>query len=400
LPRAGKIFPSAKHRRNKTFYFSPSSYLQHKQEACGKRNTQVQVSGPCPDFALHFKISRLAMTIPRTALFVFAILCCNLIALAQRPALDSSGMPHSPFGSALRDDCTVSGTVTDMNNKPLKDVRVELTNANGVAVNSTYTNVSGAFEFSHIAQGSYSVVATSGLQQTSEHVEASTFNSMVAIRMQTETPQDGVNGRAISVAQYKVPGKARDEYRKAQAALEKGKTEDAGKHLARSLEIDPNYADALTLRAVLALNQHNPESAIADLDKAVKADGNYAMAYMVMGSALNMQSKFDEALRALQRGESLAPNYWQAHFEMGKSFIGKGDYPSALSQLQRAQAMAPQEYALIYLLEAHALLAMKQYPEAMSALQAYLQKEPAGPNRQEAEKMLEKAQAFVSKNGR
>jgi tetratricopeptide (TPR) repeat protein len=136
---------------------------------------------------------------------------------------------------------------------------------------------------------------------------------------------------------------------------------------------------------------------MADLDKAVKADSNYAMAYMVMGSALNMQSKFDEAIRALERGESLAPNYWQAHFEMGKAFIGKGDYPAALSQLQRAQAMTSQEYPLIYLLEAHALLAMKQYPEAMTALQSYLQKEPAGPNRTEAEKMLEKAQAFVGK---
>ena len=340
------------------------------------------------------------MTIPRTALFVFAILCGNMFALAQRPGMDSSPMPHSPFGSALRDDCTVSGTVTDMNNKPLKDVRVELTNANGVAVNSTYTNVSGMFEFAHVAQGSYRVVATSGLQQNSEHVEANTFNSMVAIHMQTETPQDGINGSAISVAQYKVPSKARDEYRKAQEGLEKQKTEDATRHLARALEIFPNYADALTLRAVLALNQHNPQAAMADLDKAVKADGSYAMAYMVMGSALNMQSKFDEALRALQRGESLAPNYWQAHFEMGKSFIGKGDYQSALSQLQRAQAMAPQEYALIYLLQAHALLAMKQYPEAMSALQQYLQKEPAGPNRQEAEKMLERAQAFVTKGGR
>ena len=38
---------------------------------------------------------------------------------------------------------------------------------------------------------------------------------------------------------------------------------------------------------------------------------------------------------------------------------------------------------------------MKQYSEAMSALQTYLQKEPAGPNLQEAEKLLEKTQAFA-----
>jgi tetratricopeptide (TPR) repeat protein len=334
------------------------------------------------------------MKIPRYILLLLAILACN--ALAQRPGLDSSSMPHSPF-SSLRDSASVSGTVQDMRNTPLKDVRVELANANGVVVSSTYTNASGSFEFDHLQAGSYTVVATAGLQQSSERVEASSWNNIVAIHIQTSKPEDGVNGNAISVAQYKVPGKARDEYRKAHEAMEKEKLEDAGKHLARALEIYPNYADALTLRAVLELNQHNPSLAMADLDSAVKADPNCAMAYMVMGSALNMQSKFDEAIRALERGESLAPSYWQAHFEMGKAYIGKGDYAAALSQLQRAQGMTSQEYPLIYLLEAHALLAMKQYPEAMTALQSYLQKEPAGPNHAEAEKMLEKAQAFVGK---
>ena len=339
------------------------------------------------------------MTTPRNVCFLLALLGCSVFALAQRPGMDSSPMPHTPFSSAMHDGGTINGSVTDMHNKPLKDVRVELTNANGVVVSSGYTNASGNFEFSRVAQGSYTIVATAGLQQTSERVEASSWTNLVAIRMPgSDKPEDGVNGNAISVAQYKIPGKARDEYRKAHEAMEKEKLDDAAKHLAKALEICPNYADALTLRAVLELNQHTPDAAMADLDKAVKADANYAMAYMVMGSALNMQSKYDEAIRALQRGESLAPGYWQAHFELGKAYIGKGDYPAALSHLQRAQGMAPKDYALIYLLQAHALLAMKQYPEAMSALQVYLQKEPQGPNRLEAQKMLEKAQAFVGKS--
>jgi len=335
------------------------------------------------------------MKSPGKFLPLLAVLVLNVLAVAQR-SMDPR-MSQSPFSSSpTREGGPISGTVHDVHNNPMKDVLVELTNMSGVVVNSTYTSVSGYFEFSHVGQGSYVVVATAGLQQTSEHVESSGFASTVALRLQTnDKPEDGVKGSAISVAQYKVPGKARDEYRKARDAAEKGKDEDAQKHLAKALEIYPNYADALTLHGVLELNRHNADAAIADLDKAIKADANFAMAYMVMGSALNMQGKFDEALRALERGESLAPDYWQAHFEMGKAFIGKTDYQAALSHLQRAQAMAPKEYALIYLLQAHALLAMKQYSEAMSALQTYLQKEPPGPNRLEAQKMLEKAQAFA-----
>jgi tetratricopeptide (TPR) repeat protein len=179
--------------------------------------------------------------------------------------------------------------------------------------------------------------------------------------------------------------------------VEKGKTADANKHLAKALELCPNYADALTLRGIFELNQKDSQSAIADLDKAIKADSNYAMAYMVLGSAFNMESKFDEALRVLQRGESLAPNYWQAHFEMGKSYIGKADYPAALRQLERAESLAPGQYPLIYLLRAHALMALKQYPDATVALQAYLQKDPQGRNSAQAHKMLEQAQAFMAR---
>jgi hypothetical protein len=39
---------------------------------------------------------------------------------------------------------------------------------------------------------------------------------------------------------------------------------------------------------------------------------------------------------------------------------------------------------------------MKQFPEAMTALQAYLQKDPKGANVEQAQKMMEQAQAFMA----
>lgn len=328
---------------------------------------------------------------------------CTLSLVAQRMGVDPSQAPFSrpTSGSVMNpsrvDNRSISGTVQDTMGNPLQNVRVELTDGGGTVVNSAYTGPSGRFEFTRVAAGTYQIVATWGLQQASERVDASSFSNMVSIRMQgSGKPADGVEGDSISIAQYRVPAKAREAYRKAHSALEKGKLDDASKHLAKALEICPNYAEALTLRGILELNRQDSQAAVADLDKAIQADANYAMAYMVMGSALNMQSKFDEAIRALQRGESLAPNYWQAHFEMGKSYIGKADYPAALRQLERAESLAPEEYPLIYLLRAHALLSMKQFPEAMTALQAYLQKDPKGANVEQAQKMMEQAQAFMA----
>lgn len=348
------------------------------------------------------------MKTPRVIVLSLVFVSCSLYLSAQRMGMDPSLPSQSPFsnqggirgnnpGLGAHADRSISGTVQDTQNNGLKDVRVELTDPNGTIVTSAYTNISGHFEFSRLAPGMYTVVATSGLQQASERVDASNFSSTVNVRMEgVGKPTDGVEGNSISIAQYRVPAKAREAYRKAHEAVEKGKMDDAHKHLAKALEICPNYAEALTLRGVLALNQQDSQSAIADLDKAIQADGNYGMAYMVMGSALNMQGKFDDAIRSLQRGQSLAPNYWQGYFELGKSYIGKADYPAALRQLERAQSLAPADYPLISLLRAHALLAMKQFPEAAAALQAYLQKEPQGPNSVQARKMLEQAQAYVA----
>jgi tetratricopeptide (TPR) repeat protein len=283
-----------------------------------------------------------------------------------------------------------------MQSKPVKDARVDLTDGNGLVVSSAYTNSSGSFEFSNITPGMYTVVASSGMAQSSERIEANSWAAMVALHLPIDNkPQDGVQGQSVSVAQINVPKKAREEFSKAREALEKEKTDDGTRHLAKALSIYPNYADALTLRAVLSLNHKDPEAAIADLDQAIKNDPNLAMAYLVMGSALNMQGKFDEAIASLQRGETLAPDSWQAHFEMGKAYVGKEDYSNALGHLQRAQSLAPSEYPVIYLLQAQAHIGMKQYPDALAALQSYLQKEPQGPNSAEAHKMLEKTQAMV-----
>ncbi|HEY2394021.1 MAG TPA: tetratricopeptide repeat protein [Candidatus Angelobacter sp.] len=334
----------------------------------------------------------------RVIVFALAFLGCGFSLTAQRLGMDPQQSPFSKLNSSRTENNTISGTVSDIRNQPLKDVQVELRDSGGGVVTSAYTSSSGNFEFSQIASGTYLVVATSGMQQASERVDTTGWSNMVSLRMPSSAPQDGMTGNSISVVQYRIPGKARDEYNKAHDLLQRGKQEEATKHLAKALELCPNYADALTLRGVLELNQRNTEAAVTDLDKAIHADANYAMAYMVMGSALNQQSKFDEAIRALERGESLAPTYWQVHFEMGKSYIGKADYPAALHQLELAENMTPSEYPFIYLLRGHALLAMKQYPQAMEAVQAYLQKDPQGVNSELARKMLQQAQALMAKN--
>jgi tetratricopeptide (TPR) repeat protein len=332
----------------------------------------------------------------RPAVLALAFILTSVYSLAQVSPLYQQQM-QSP-GPSQGNYNPLSGNVRSADNKPLKDVRVELREAgSGVVVGSVYTNIAGNFEFPRVGRGLYEVVATEGLEEARERIEISSLPGSVNLRLAVQTrASDGSDRNSISVAQYKVPNKAREEFKKANKLAGEQKAEEAKKHLENALAIYPAYADAYTLRGILKLDSHDHEGAKADLQKAIEADGNYALAYIVMGATQNMDSKFDDAIRSLERAETLAPTAWQAYFEMAKALVGKAKYEPALAQLARAQALTPRDYPLIHLVKAHAMLALSNYSEAMTELQVYLAKEPSGLNSEQAQKMLDRARAFAA----
>jgi tetratricopeptide (TPR) repeat protein len=301
--------------------------------------------------------------------------------------------------SQAADTSNVSITVRTSQETPAADARIEIHDMNGSSIASGYTNTGGIFEVTgRFPAGTYEVVATHGLSEARERMNLSGGGfASIALRLPTNNDQGNIGGSTIvSVAQYKVPDKARKLFRKAQESLDKSKLDEAKENLRKALEIYPHYAEALCLRGVLKIDTRDHEGAVADLDEAIQVDPSYAMSYFALGAVYNLTSKFDDALRTLDRGVSLAPTAWQGYFEMAKAHIGKADYAAALKQLDKAQALNRQNYPLISLLKGHALLALKQYPEAMTELEAFLQKAPADPQSEAARKMLGRAKAFAA----
>jgi len=288
----------------------------------------------------------------------------------------------------------VVGSVRSDDNRPMDNVRVELRDAStGVVLGSSYTGISGSFEFHELPQGSYEVVAFAGAEKAEERIQVNSMGTSVQLRLPSTRAHDGMGNRTVSVSQYRVPEKSRQELRKAEEASAKNRHEDALKHLARALEICPNYAQALTVRATYKLDRQDFVGAIDDLEKAIQSDGNYALAYAVLGSALNVQAKFDDALHALQRAETLAPDVWQTHFEMARAYTGKNDYQASLRSLQRAEELAPNDYALVHLVRAHDLMGLGHFSDAANELQSFIKNNLQGPYTEQAKKLLEQAEA-------
>jgi tetratricopeptide (TPR) repeat protein len=320
------------------------------------------------------------------------------------PAMPGYSSPNDPSGqmnqmgrswnSTMRSQNAIIGSVRAGDNQPLTNVRVELRDAStGVVVASSFTGAAGSFEFRQLQQGSYDVVAMSGTTRSEERVQLSSMTTSIDIRLPvSNSPTDGIRGNTVSVNQYRIPESARNEMRKAEEAAAKGKGEETLKHLDRALEIQPSYANALSLRAAIKLDREDVQGAVADAQKAIDSDGNYGMAYTVMGSALNLQGKYDDALRSLQRAETLSPDMWQVYFEMGRAYAGKKDYPASLQALDHAQRLSPTQQ-LIPLIRAFCLMQLGRSSEAVTELQGYLTHNPKGSKVEDAKKMLVRAQA-------
>ncbi|MCI0351502.1 MAG: tetratricopeptide repeat protein [Acidobacteriales bacterium] len=321
------------------------------------------------------------------------IIALSLVALSQsfgnNPAVDTFA------GAAGRNFNSISGLVRTSEGRPAKDAHVAIHDRQtGQIVAYTYTNASGSFEIK-VPRGIYEVVAQVGLEETRETVSAQTNDAMVSLRLPGAQPAEAGDRHSVSVAQMRVPDKARKAFKKAQEAMDKDKIEEAHKYVAQALESHADFSEALTLRGILRLDAHQLQEAVADFQRAIECDNNYATAYLALGAAFNALSQFDEALRVLDRGLGLSPTSWQGYFEKGKAFLGQANYEASIRQLIRAENMQP-KYALIHLVKAHALLGMKSYPAAMTELELYLEQNPQGKDSAGARETLEKVRSFAA----
>ena len=289
----------------------------------------------------------------------------------------------------------MSGSIATLDGTPVRDARIEVRDLlNGTLITAGYSLPNGTFSFFNLPTGQYEVRAVVGLQEVRERVDLQNVEQQVSLHLAQGGPQ--ASGGTISVAEMRIPDKARKEFEKADEAFNKHKLDDARAHCEKSLALSPNYSRALTLSALLDLSENKLEDAAQKAEQALKSDYGYGLGYIVLGSIYNAMQRYDDSLRTLERAMPLVPTSWQAHFEMAKSLLGKGDYQRSLASSDRALQMVPMEYAPIHLIRAHALLGLRSYSEAMIELEKYLGDEPHGADTANVRKTLDQVKAFVA----
>jgi tetratricopeptide (TPR) repeat protein len=287
----------------------------------------------------------------------------------------------------------IAGRIEDTVGHPVSGARIQVLKNTGEPVASGYTSGAGTFHLEDITPGMYELVVTRGLVETRERVALDESPAGVMLRLPVESAPDTGNGYTVSVQEMRVSGKARKAFHEAQVAFDRSKFDDAGRRVAEALLIAPDYAQALTLRGLLQLDAGQIANAQHSFEDAIRSDRGYALAYLALGATFNAMSRFETAIPILEQGLALAPQSWQGHFELGKARIGLGDCANGLRELDRATDLSRDNYALIHLVRARALLGLRRNAEAADELETYLRKEPEGPGANAARQTLESLRA-------
>ncbi len=164
-----------------------------------------------------------------------------------------------------------------------------------------------------------------GLQSAIERVAANDYAGAIAAL--DAVPEAGRDARFYT-------------YR-AGVLLNVGQADEAAQAIGQALALDPDAADALAQRAVIAVVQNRREQALADATRAVELDPESAPARIALSYAL--QASFDlEAARAtLREAAERTPGDALVQARLAELELSFGNRGAAQAAAERAAALAP-----------------------------------------------------------
>lgn len=124
----------------------------------------------------------------------------------------------------------------------------------------------------------------------------------------------------------------------------------AERELKRSLELNPNYAQAYIWYSQYLNTIDDHEGALKAILKAKELDpfspfidGNIGFRYLIMGN-------YDKGLEILKKGLELNPNHWYTHWSLATIYNAMGMYDKAINTLKEAARLSEGNTTVLSLL--------------------------------------------------
>jgi tetratricopeptide (TPR) repeat protein len=192
----------------------------------------------------------------------------------------------------------------------------------------------------------------------------------------------------VPAVRLKIPGKAKDEYNKAEKALKKNDAESAKLHLKQAITLYPNYDLAYFALGKLGLAAGDRNGAKTDFQQAVKLNDAFAEAQRELAKLLLADKDYTGAEPALLAALRSEPNdLWTLSFT-ALAELELGKYNEALACVSHVHSVKHEGYASVHLIAAKSLEALNRPDEARAEYRLYLSEDPSGSNAERARQGL------------
>lgn len=278
---------------------------------------------------------------------------------------------------------SISGQVTTENGSTLSfGVTLQLETSQGQLVAQQPADSAGQYEFDGLQKRDYQLVVTAKGYQT-QIVQADLRHSADNLNLNIQlTPKNKIHynkGNITSVAQLKIPRRAKKQYKKGLHAFTAHHFSKAQSYFQQATQDYPCYSQAQAqLATVLIIRKKHLSQAKTRLRKAIKCDGAYLNAYEELAQLLNAEGEYAKSVKILQQGISHSPDLWQFHYQMGLARYGMKDYPDAEKELQKVSSLDKKPPPILYVKLANVYVKESKYNDAYGEMKDYLQAKPDG----------------------
>ncbi|MEJ2006811.1 MAG: carboxypeptidase regulatory-like domain-containing protein [Acidobacteriota bacterium] len=303
---------------------------------------------------------------------VVSVLVVFPILFGQAPALICQGI------------ASISGQVTTRDGAIIPfGVTVRLETNEGQLVAQQPADSSGHYEFDNIYKIDYHLVVSATGFQTAEreaNLRHSGDNVTANFRLTPKNKTQENKGAVTSVAELKIPERARKEYRKGQRAFRAHHFSEAQRHFEQATQDYPCYARAQTdMATTLIVRKAHLSEAENRLRKAIRCDSSFLNAYEELAQLLNAEKQYTESAKILKQGLAHSPDSWQFHYEMGIAHFGMKDYGEAEKEFREVSSLNKTPPPILHVKLADVYLKESKYDDAYREMKAYLRAKPKGP---------------------
>lgn len=313
----------------------------------------------------------LRVVLPTLLLFA-GVLSAQAQGVGTGRELTATSGNHSITGRVYFPD----GATTDLR------VKVQL-ESNSTPTATTMTNADGAFRFSGISTGYYTVVVDAGdkYEVFRERIDIERGNTYsprsvqipVYLRLKGTGP---VTTGVVNAGLADVPKPAVDLYRKAGEASGKGDSNKAIEFLTKAIEIHPRFALALSELGVQYLKTNQAGKAAENLEASLKINPEDLRTRLNYGIALLNLKKLDDAEKALREVTKKNDALPTAHMYLGIVLAGQKRYDDAEQELVKATTSKSAEVAQAHRYLGGVYWAKHEYKKAADELETYLKLAP------------------------